>query len=95
METNRPPCCRMTLKGWIAILLRLTFARRYRTETLDAQLLHEPLGSATAASSRLPRTDAISDDTSKRKNCQITNYVWHVASVSRVLDESLSSTRRW
>ena len=36
VETTRAPCCRMTLNGWIAILLRLTFARRDRTETLDA-----------------------------------------------------------
>ena len=35
-KTNRGRCCRMTLKGWTAILLRHTFARTARTETLDA-----------------------------------------------------------
>jgi hypothetical protein len=35
--TRAPRCCRMTLKGWTAILLRHTFARNdTRTETLDA-----------------------------------------------------------
>ena len=37
VETNRGPrCCRMTLKGWIAIFLRYTCARRTDTEGLKA-----------------------------------------------------------
>ena len=37
VATNRGPrCCRMTLKGWIAIFLRYTCARRTDTEGLEA-----------------------------------------------------------
>jgi hypothetical protein len=34
--TTNGLCCRMGLKGWIAVFVRHTIARRGRTETLDA-----------------------------------------------------------